>query len=261
MYILDEKPRERSFPKGDRLLVAYASQTGTAAALAERVYQHNTHNCDLVDLACIDIKDLERYGRQIFILSTFGEGNAPTKVLPFYRSLCQQSLNLNGVQFSVLGLGNNQYEYFCGFGTDIFNRLIQLGAEPRLPITKVNRNNAAMILHWWSKLHETFGINQAEDCEWSIGTVMDISERSPGEFEAALYIQSLQFSHAQSLLIKYEQEGKKSEDISVKIISEKNDPFTRVVIAEREYKNSTKPLIRLLSLATPGDKWQVKVVA
>jgi len=66
----------------------------------------------------------------ILIASTYGDGDAPEAVRPFYEQLCLQHFpcaqNLN---YAVLSLGDSSYEYFCKFGIDLDNKLASLAAN------------------------------------------------------------------------------------------------------------------------------------
>ncbi len=246
--------------QSDPILLAYASQTGTAQAIAEQVFTRNTTQCVLADIADIDPQELEQYRRIVFVVSTFGEGEAPVKARPFFRSLCKNSYCLKKTLFSVLALGNNQYTDFCGFGKALSQRLIQLGAEPRLPITEINRNNVAAVMHWRAKLQETFGLRTEESSDWTIATVMDVKELEHQLLEFTVYIKCLEYAHADELNIKHEQDGKQVDQITVKTSANQQDAFTRIVIPQAEASAQQRhSLLKRLSLSVPGDKWQVRI--
>ncbi|MDQ2834351.1 MAG: flavodoxin domain-containing protein, partial [Acidobacteriota bacterium] len=109
----------------------YASQSGTAEGLARKIAKElkaKGHIASLVSLEGYTPAALiaERYA--ILIASTYGEGDAPDAVQPFYEQLCVQHFPCcENLSYSVLALGDSNYEQFCKFGVDLDNKLQALG--------------------------------------------------------------------------------------------------------------------------------------
>jgi sulfite reductase alpha subunit-like flavoprotein len=251
---------KRCFRNGGRILLAFASQTGTAKALATRIYEHNPSMCDLVNLAEIAPETLEQYGRHIFIVSTFGEGEAPTEVRPFTQALDQSSINLDQVKFAVLALGNRQYADFCGFGKHLTQQLLRQGADPRVPTTELHCNDAAVFSHWWQKLSETFGIALEPDMsDWEVATVMDTEEQTESALDLVFYIQCLEHEQATALRFKPKRKNPNLEPFVAEINPDPSNPFTRIRITTDHTKVDKSGTAKLLLSAKPGDKWHVQV--
>src|SRR5260370_24847887 len=69
----------------------------------------------------------ERYA--VIIASTYGEGEAPEAVRPFYEQLCLEHFPRYGdLSYGVLALGDSSYEQFCKFGADLDQKLAALGS-------------------------------------------------------------------------------------------------------------------------------------
>ena len=119
-------------PPSLKIAVLYASQSGTAEGLARKVAKELKSKGHIASLASLEgytpaALAEERYA--IFVASTYGEGDAPDAVQPFYERLCVEHFpRYQDLSYSVLALGDSHYENFCKFGIDLDNKLASLGA-------------------------------------------------------------------------------------------------------------------------------------
>ena len=65
----------------------------------------------------------------LFVASTYGDGEPPDDAAPFCEAVVHgNGLDLSGVKYSVLALGNTTYDHFCKCGRDLDAALERHGA-------------------------------------------------------------------------------------------------------------------------------------
>jgi sulfite reductase (NADPH) flavoprotein alpha-component len=133
IFLSAPAPAVAAKPEPLNIAVFYASQTGTAETLARKLTKElrsKGHNASAISLEAYTSASLaaERYA--IFIASTYGQGDAPDTVQPFYEEVCVERFpRYENLQYAVFALGDRHYESFCKFGIDLDNKLASLGAS------------------------------------------------------------------------------------------------------------------------------------
>lgn len=116
-----------------RIAVLYASQSGTAEGLARKLakelkahgYTPAVSTLEGYTPAALAAEDCA-----VFLASTYGEGDAPDGVQPFFEQLCLEHFpRMEKLSYAVFALGDEHYEHFCKFGRDLDAKLIALGAN------------------------------------------------------------------------------------------------------------------------------------
>lgn len=129
-------------------LVAYASQSGTAEALAQKRAEQLRERGDsgrvhLLPLNRVSRETLLAAREALFVVSTYGEGEAPDNGAGFARRYLSGAvhppLDLSHLDYSVVALGDRAYATFCAFGQALYDGLAALGARARTPLLKVDR--------------------------------------------------------------------------------------------------------------------------
>ena len=123
-------------PTGRRVAVLYASQSGTAEALARKLARElraQGHTPAVSTLVGYTPAALAAESCALIIASTYGDGDAPDGVQPFFEQLCLEHFpRMEKLTYAVFALGDRHYEHFCKFGADLDVKLAALGANPLL---------------------------------------------------------------------------------------------------------------------------------
>ena len=174
-------------------LVAYASQTGNAEELATQT-AHSlqlagipVRLCALAELTAMDLQQAER---ALFLVSTYGEGDAPDNAAAFMGRLMTGELALPQLHYGVLALGDRSYGQFCGFGRALDAWLATQGASRLFQRIEVDRSASAAIEQWFQHLSHLAGTSDAPD--WSAPAFGDwkLMQRqllNPGSAGGAIY--------------------------------------------------------------------------
>jgi len=113
--------------------VLYGSQTGNSQSVAETLalrLQEIGIDADLHSMRDYKTKELKSVERLFVIISTHGEGEPPDNAIGFYEHAFSRKMpKLDGVQFSVLSLGDESYEFFCQTGKEVDDLFEKLGGE------------------------------------------------------------------------------------------------------------------------------------
>ena len=115
------------------ITVVYASESGNCEKLAgnfAKAARKNGLKPTLVDMADLELSDLAKAKRLVFIAATWGEGEPPARAVRAYGELMGEGApRLDGVEFGVLALGDTAYAEFCAIGKKIDERLVALGGK------------------------------------------------------------------------------------------------------------------------------------
>ncbi|WP_443088719.1 assimilatory sulfite reductase (NADPH) flavoprotein subunit [Vibrio sp. SCSIO 43137] len=120
-----------------KLSIIYASQTGNAKGVAEKLKQGAVARgieTELYDASDYKGKNLAKESHVIIVASTNGEGEAPDNAIELHEFLqSKKAPKLDKLQYGVIALGDSSYEFFCQTGKDFDQYLSKLGAKSFLP--------------------------------------------------------------------------------------------------------------------------------
>ncbi|KAF1937024.1 riboflavin synthase domain-like protein [Clathrospora elynae] len=119
-----------------RALVVYGSETGSAQDVAEemgRVAERLRFDTEVAELNAISLKQLLQFNVVLISISTTGQGELPSNSQKFWRAIRSARLRpgcLQPMRFASFGLGDTSYPKFNWAHRKLYNRLVQLGAQP-----------------------------------------------------------------------------------------------------------------------------------
>ena len=117
--------------------ILWGSQTGSAEGLAKKLMKtlkKGNFEPESHDMATYDRSRLPQEKNLLVITSTYGDGEPPDNAADLHTWLHAASApRLEGVNFSVLALGDTNYPDFCKCGIEFDTRFEQLGANRLIP--------------------------------------------------------------------------------------------------------------------------------
>ena len=152
------------------VMVLYASQTGNAEQLAqrlgERLHDANVY-ATVLGMDAYPAAKLTQETLVIIVTSTYGDGDAPDNARAFLAFL-QSSVapRLPRLRYAVLALGDSVFAQFCQCGKNFDLRLAELGAQRLLPRVECDVDFHASAETWMGQVLVTLASsarNQSEE--------------------------------------------------------------------------------------------------
>lgn len=143
------------------LAIYYATETGNAETLArqahERAVAEGWTGATVANISTLKPAALPAHGLVLFIVSTWGDGEPPSDGTAFHCDLEKAQLDLSGLRYSVLGLGDRDYSDFCGFARKLDERLAVLGAKPVLARVEADLDYEETYNEWAGRVFPLIG--------------------------------------------------------------------------------------------------------
>lgn len=139
-------------PNAKPWLITYATQTGVAEQLAwsTATSLQEAHQPVLVKpVQQLTQSDLEQHEQVLFVISTYGTGDAPDLATSFAKKLLKVNLDLKHMNYAVLALGSKEYpDTYCSFGHAVDAWLKTNGAHTLFNTIEVDNVNLSDIQNW-----------------------------------------------------------------------------------------------------------------
>jgi sulfite reductase (NADPH) flavoprotein alpha-component len=174
----------------DAILIAYASQSGTAEQLAWRSASAliaGGRQASVIPLATLTLEQLRDTHTLLVVAATYGAGEAPDLARGFAQRMMAAPAELRHLRYAVLALGDRSYPDFCGFGLALDGWLAAGGATALFPCLSADREQAATLQAWREQL-ATLGATAGADGDnwqaaygrWRLAGRRQINPGSPG---------------------------------------------------------------------------------
>ncbi|MGN7863909.1 diflavin oxidoreductase [Chryseobacterium sp. 22458] len=161
-------PQQQDIPVQNavkKITLAYGTETGNSKKLATAlagIVKKKGLQVKLADLSQYKPKDLAKEEFFFVVISTQGEGEPPALAKKFYDYIYENEINLSGLKYGVLALGDSSYPLFCQTGEDVDSRFEILGAQRIIPLKKCDIDYEQEASHWIEHVFETVNKNAAQ---------------------------------------------------------------------------------------------------
>lgn len=158
--------------------IVFGSQTGTAETLSKKAAkQLKAANCEpkVLDMGEVSPDDIKEVEHLLLITSTYGEGEPPDNAMAFHEALMADNApKLEGLNFSVMGLGDSNYPDFCQCSKDFDARLEALGAKRFAPMVEADGDPDDPFAVWLEAVQAELGASSSD----APATVADSDQES-----------------------------------------------------------------------------------
>ena len=184
-------------------LVGFASQSGFAEQLAWQSagqLQAAGFPVRVQPLAALSEADLQQAQRALFVVSTFGDGEAPDSARGFERKVLGQAWALDNLDYALLALGDRQYPHFCGFARRLQHWLEERGAKASFSPVEVDSADPAALQQWQQQLAALTGaapVSAWQAPQFGSWTLTNRLLLNPGSQGLPVYLLGLQAAQPQ----------------------------------------------------------------
>ena len=148
--------------QANEYLMIYASQSGSAANLAEQTsakFAQLNISHRVMDIQHVQAEDLYQAQNILWFVSTYGEGDAPDTARHFLFKVMSQQLDLSQQKFAILALGDRHYKTFCQFGLKLEAWLKQNHAQELFKTVCVDHLNPQDLVTWKNLLEQEIHVS------------------------------------------------------------------------------------------------------
>ncbi|AIQ48044.1 sulfite reductase [NADPH] flavoprotein alpha-component [Paenibacillus sp. FSL R7-0273] len=145
-------------PVSREVTVLFGSQTGNCQRLAtslSRKLEEQGFQVSVSAMNAFKPNTLKKVENLLILVSTHGEGEPPDNARAFHEFLySKRAPQLEALRYSVLGLGDTSYEFFCQTGKDFDQRLEELGGTRLSPRIDCDLDYDEPVADWFAKVLE-----------------------------------------------------------------------------------------------------------
>jgi len=170
---------------GKNMLVVHASQTGNAERIA-RLSAAAFPGATVRTLATLDQDSLHAARRALFVVATYGEGDAPDRARKFAATTMAAPIDIGALDYAVLALGDREYPDFCAFGHRVDAWLHASGGQQLFDRVDLDGADIDAERHWQQQLSAIAGAaiqpdwQRADYAPWTLVSREHVNPGSPG---------------------------------------------------------------------------------
>jgi sulfite reductase (NADPH) flavoprotein alpha-component len=174
-------------------LIIYASQSGQAEQYAQHTAQQLRQagaGAKCVNIQDIRAEELPQACKVLWMVSTYGEGDAPDQAQAFQQKILRQSFDLSQMSYAVLAFGDRRYANFCHFGQELNAWLLKQQAQPWFDLVCVDQSSAADLNTWTHHLEKAAELQLGmahEGKQWTDFRLKDRQLLNAGSCGGAMY--------------------------------------------------------------------------
>jgi sulfite reductase (NADPH) flavoprotein alpha-component len=161
LYSTDDAAAGAASVAATPVTILFGSQTGTAETLSKKAAkQLKAVNCEptILDMSEVTPADLQSIQHLLLITSTYGEGDPPDNAQALHAALLAEGApRLEGLNYSVLGLGDSSYADFCQCSKEFDGRLEALGAKRVAPMVEADGDPDDPFAEWIASVQSVLG--------------------------------------------------------------------------------------------------------
>jgi sulfite reductase (NADPH) flavoprotein alpha-component len=172
-----------------KVSVLFGSQSGNAESIAKRLVKEAKKQGFEATIAALEKASPAALAQEkcaLIVTSTWGEGDPPDNAVQFWEQLkTENDLKFSSLNYSVLALGDINYQHFCGFGKTLDSRLEALGAKRIFERVDCNVDFEAGAERWQKGIFEALKsidlVGGAQAVNGSTNGAVPVLEPAPAE--------------------------------------------------------------------------------
>ncbi len=170
---------------GSDMLVVHASQTGNAERIA-RLSAAAFPGAIVRAMATINAETLRAADRALFVIATYGEGDAPDRARKFEATMMAAPIDFGTLDYAVLAMGDREYPDFCAFGHRVDAWLHASGGRRLFDRVDLDGADIDAERHWQQQLSAIAGAaiqpdwQRADYAPWTLVSREHVNPGSPG---------------------------------------------------------------------------------
>lgn len=178
----------------NKITIIYATETGNSKQLATQfasIFKKNKLPVKLFSVDQYSFNQLQKENILIVVISTQGDGEPPAAAQVFFNSLFNENIQLNNLNYAVVGLGDSSYPEFCKAGIDVDAQLAKLGANRLQQLLKCDVEYEAVAMNWFHELLQILKNQQSPIQQPQINTISSTGKNEKKFYEGCVTKQIL----------------------------------------------------------------------